>query len=566
MTRSHAYPQVDPRASGIIDSGVVSVPRSARARRALALARLRDAAVVVAGNAYVLREDLAAATTLGLDELPATDLARPLPALDTHHSEVAARRHLAAGAPLVIVREGGRAIGAVSRRSVVVAEPSVVPMAARVRSALSPGGLDALAMIGEIALARGARAYLVGGVVRDMLRVGEVSRHDVDVVVDGDGLAVARELAARRGARVVEHPRFLTASVEGVASDGIARVDIATARTERYDERGALPRVTGGGILADLRRRDFSVNAMAIELDSGRFGLLDPLGGRADLAARRLRVLHPLSFVEDPTRIFRGARYATRLGFRLDAWSLAAQRLALRLAPYPRLSGQRIAAELERIVAEPEVGAALAWLGGAGAFRLLDPRYRFTRLTATRLRRLGEALRWASAHDLDARPLELAVATVLADQASPVAAAALRRLAVTGEVLRRLERVTSASETAVRLGTRRRPSESARVLRRLHGLELAWLRLTGDAPTRKVVDWFVERGRTATPSLRGDQLVALGVPRGPAVARALERLTDARLDGAIADAAGEQAYVQMLLGQDEGAGAGQAAHPGRGEE
>src|SRR5204862_7959974 len=204
-------------------------------------------------------------------------------------------------------------------------------------------------------------------------REAPVSRRDLDLVVEGDGLAVARRLAQALGGTLREHQRFLTASVETL---GAGRIDVATARTERYETRGALPRVMPAAIEEDLRRRDFSVNAMAIELASGAWGLLDPFGGREDLARRRLRVLHPLAYVEDPTRLFRAARHGARLGLTPDRATLAAQALALRLVPYPALSGQRIVAELERILVEPRAAETLARLGRRRAFRMLDTRDR----------------------------------------------------------------------------------------------------------------------------------------------------------------------------------------------
>src|SRR5581483_8168608 len=140
---------------------------------------------------------------------------------------------------------------------------------------------------------------------------------------------------------------------------------------------------------------DFTVNAMAVELGSGAFALLDPFGGRADLARRRLTVLHPLSFVEDPTRIFRAARYAARLGFALDGWTARARALALRLAPYPALSGARLVQELARILADTRPAVALRALGAAGAYRLLDPAYRFGAPAARRVASLPGTLAWA---------------------------------------------------------------------------------------------------------------------------------------------------------------------------
>ena len=153
-------------------------------------------------------------------------------------------------------------------------------------------------------------------------------------------------------------------------------MDLVTARSERYERPGALPHVLPALIAQDLKRRDFTVNALAVELGSGAFGLLDPLGGGADVARRRLRILHPLSFVEDPTRIFRAARYAARLGFALDAWSARGQALALSLAPYPRCPRRASWPSWSAILADAEPAAALTLLARAGAFRLLEPRYR----------------------------------------------------------------------------------------------------------------------------------------------------------------------------------------------
>src|SRR5262249_59402994 len=168
---------------------------------------------------------------------------------------------------------------------------------------------------------------------------------------------------------------------------------VVTSRSERYEQPGALPRVMPAAIRADLARRDFTVNALAVELASGAFELLDVVGGVGDIARRRLRVLHPLSFVDDPTRIFRAARYAARLAFELDTWTARCQALALELGPYPALSPARLAAELERILAEPTAGRALTTLARAGAFRLLAPRHRVTRKTAACLTGLPATLR-----------------------------------------------------------------------------------------------------------------------------------------------------------------------------
>ena len=160
--------------------------------------------------------------------------------------------------------------------------------------------------------------YLVGGTVRDLL-LGEPS-FDVDIAVEGDAIALAEALAQALGGRVRTHRKFGTAAV---FYGERGRVDVVTARTESYDAPAVLPSVEHAGIHDDLFRRDFTINAMAVSLREDDLGqLVDPFGGRTDLEARRIRVLHARSFVDDPTRIFRAVRYENRLGFRMDEETL----------------------------------------------------------------------------------------------------------------------------------------------------------------------------------------------------------------------------------------------------
>jgi tRNA nucleotidyltransferase (CCA-adding enzyme) len=256
-------------------------------------------------------------------------------------------------------------------------------------------------------------------------------------------------------------------------------------------------------------------------------------------------VLHPLSFVEDPARIFRAARYAARLGFGVDAWTAQAQALALRVAPYPALSGQRLAAELELILGDRYPNIALRRLGSAGAFRLLDSRYRFTRTTAARFGTLPAGLAWVQTQGLRVAPLELAALALAADQPPDVASALLGRLGLSGEPLARLERaLNNGRDLRRRVSAARRASERARPLWDRSDVELAWLAFAGGQAARAAVQWFLAHARGLRPVLSGDEVVGLGVPRGAEVAGVLGALRDARLDGVVADRDGEAAYVQ----------------------
>ena len=534
--RAHAYPQVRLTARDLVDGVVVAAPPGISAGDALRLARRRHAAVVACGDGHALVPDLARAGALGLPEVPAAALARPLPVVEPDESEVAVRRRLAAGAPAVVV--GGRD----GPRGVVTRGPAPVPvsMRGRLEGAVDGGTHGLLATVGRVAAACGARAFAAGGLVRDAGRARASRSRDLDIVVEGDGLEVARALATALGGTVVEHRRFLTASVEAPAAGG--RIDVATARSERYEAPGALPRVLPASIAQDLHRRDFTVNAMAIELTSGTLALLDPLGGMHDLAARRLRILHPLSFVEDPTRVFRAARYAVRLGFALDPWTRRCRALALSLAPFPALSAARVATEVERLLADERPDLALAGLGRAGALRLLEPRFRWTRVTAARVAGLPAALAWTAARGVDVPALALAGLALAGDQTRTVAAGVLRGLALTGEPLARaLDALATDPPPAAPA------SAAAAALRRRPPVALAWLWLTGDAAQRARLDWFAGGQSTLEPALRGDDVIALGVPRGPQVATVLAALRDARADGVFAEREAEVEFVRAWV-------------------
>jgi tRNA nucleotidyltransferase (CCA-adding enzyme) len=200
--------------------------------------------------------------------------------------------------------------------------------------------------------------YLVGGAVRDLLM--DEPSFDVDVAVEGDGIAFGRALAAALGGRVVPHDKFGTAVV---VHDG-GRVDVATARTEFYDYPGALPAVEQASIREDLYRRDFTINALAVSLKGEDFGrLVDFFGGLRDLEAGVIRVLHNLSFIDDPTRLFRALRYENRYGFGMEAHTQGLARACVDMELVGELSSARLRDELEALLSEEEVAGTLRRLG-----------------------------------------------------------------------------------------------------------------------------------------------------------------------------------------------------------
>jgi tRNA nucleotidyltransferase (CCA-adding enzyme) len=577
----HVYPQVEPGVAALMDPRVVSCAPGAPVARALARGRAAGATVVALGPGRAARvSELARAAAWGLDRRAARAVAwRDLPSVSAGASEIEARRRLRAGAPLILVRRGSRVIGVVDREraKVMPAESSVLAQLeqaaeARPRTSVrrwgSAGAMSGppqtnnsarvwlLRVAGKIGEGLGTPAYAVGGFVRDLL-IGAVPLDldlpDVDLVVEGDGVAFARRLAEEIGGTVLVHRSFGTASIEGgrapagAALDGVAlgRVDVASARREHYPTAGALPEVEPADLLEDLCRRDFSVNALALALAPDRFGrLLDPLGGQADVRRRRLRALHPLSFVEDPTRVFRAARYASRLGFRPDAGTLAGIRLAVERRGYAALSGQRLSREIELAAAEPRARQVFERLVRWKAPSLWNMEgVSLCHLAAAE--RLG---RWAKSAGLAVDPAELSLLALTLGRPAEMVERGLDRLALAGEPRERIEAGTLAGPLARRLEARRlSPSAVGELLEGAPEAAAlaAWLR--GGARARRRIEWYLAHGRAVRPRLTGRDLLALGVPGGPRVGAALGMLRRRRLDGGAGSLAEERELVKEWL-------------------
>ncbi|RME42156.1 MAG: CBS domain-containing protein, partial [Caldilineae bacterium] len=278
----------------------------------------------------------------------------------------------------VPVVEKGKIIGVVTRTDLinlwsrgVESAPTTLNLADRLQEALPAPLLDLLREAGAEGARIGSSLYIVGGFVRDLLLRRPVL--DIDLVVEGDAIALARAMQRKYGGRIRSHKRFGTANwiIEG-AIEGIDRLDFVTARTEFYQHPTALPEVEQSSIKQDLHRRDFTINTLAIRLDPDGFGdLLDFYGGYRDLQNRLIRVLHSLSFVEDPTRILRAIRLEQRLGFHLGRRTLEHLQNALDLLP--RVSADRIFAELAYTLQEEEPEKALLRLDALGVLRTIHP-------------------------------------------------------------------------------------------------------------------------------------------------------------------------------------------------
>jgi tRNA nucleotidyltransferase (CCA-adding enzyme) len=238
-------------------------------------------------------------------------------------------------------------------------------MASLLRERLPARYVTLLKQFGQVGDMLGLNVYLVGGVVRDVLL--NQQNLDVDIVVEDQGIKVAQEMARQFGARVSSHPKFGTAKV--IFDDGL-KVDVATARMEYYESPGALPVVETSSLKRDLSRRDFTINTLAIKLNKKDYGtLIDYFGGLGDMKGKVLRVLHNLSFVEDPTRIFRAIRFEQRFGFKIGKLTLALMRNAVKINALSGVSGHRLFLELMLILKEEDPVKAIRRMA---EFKLLD--------------------------------------------------------------------------------------------------------------------------------------------------------------------------------------------------
>jgi len=363
--------------------------------------------------------------------------------------------------------------------------------------------------------------HLVGGAVRDML-LGRQPR-ELDVVVEGDVGALAARLGAAENH--LAHERFGTMTVRA----GTCRWDLAAARDETYARPGALPDVCAAPIEQDLMRRDVTINALALDLATGVVRTVEH--ALDDLDAGRLRVLHDTSFIDDPTRLWRVARYAARLGFAPERHTAALARQAVRAGALRTVSGVRIGNELRLALGEPDPIAALQSAAALGLAPWLAP----DRTLAERALELLPA--GEGHHDLLVLAASLAAPDdeLLAD---------LEFTAGERAIVRACLRTPALDDAPLR------PSELARTLR---GLPVEAVALAGARGWARPARQWLQDLRHVGLQITGADLLAAGIAEGPEVGRRLAAALDQRLDGVLAD--GRDAELQAALEDPEGTAA-----------
>ena len=459
-------------------------------------------------------------------------------------------------------------------------------------------------LIGETAAEMGHAVYVVGGFVRDLLLgrfdgADGAGSLDMDLVVEGDAIELAERMQSRCGGRIVTHARFGTAkwifdepghpiTCRDLQASGNGRnqgplpphLDFVTARTEFYTEPTALPTVEQGSIKLDLHRRDFTVNTLAVALTPDRWGdLLDFYGGLSDLRTGVVRVLHSLSFVDDPTRILRAVRYEQRFGFRIEART---QEHLLDAAPLlRRVSSARIRQELDRIFQEERPEEAVLRLDELGILQRIHPALRagpsFARRSAS-LRGIVEGGRPVEAQDgagstdyhpvrvqadqfqLDDTPIErlywgllvydlLPVENGSGDKPSSLERELSERLRLRGRTQRLMRQIRTVKTRLPQLtDPQQRPSDVVAILDRAQPAVLLLLSLVEeDSLLRERLNCYERTWRHTHSALDGRDLKQLGLRPGPEYGQILRRLRTALLDGEIEAGAPEHELAESMV-------------------
>ncbi len=517
---------------------------------ALPVADTRDQELI----GVVTRQLLDRAAALGLGHRPVSTMMQPgvpmvdaATALDELKTLFLERSHR-----FVIVAEGGRPVGLITRMELfrylferlpaagsaldhrMAAERPVTQSVTRLLREVAPEWVsDLLAVARLVAGEHNVPAYLVGGVVRDLLL--ERPNEDVDFVVEGDAIRLARDLAERLGARCHAHEPFMTAVL--TLPDGHS-VDVVSARTEFYNTPAALPEVATSLIRQDLYRRDFTINALAVALDGDRFGqLIDFFGGRRDLSHREIRVLHSLSFIDDPTRAVRAVRYARRLAFNIAPDTRHLIRTAVKEGVFNRLSGHRLRRELDQLLAEPHRTPALALLADLGLLKAICPVLSWSERIRTFMLEVEGQLAWYLVEHIGPPPppIQLFLGGLAVQSAADGPVLLAERLHLTGADGRRMARLPTSINLLRAIAVDDQPL-SKRVLEVEDAgpeallLAMAALQLK---PRRKLAEAADAAARTVLP-IGGRDLREAGIPEGPHIGRALEAARAALLDRKIA--------------------------------
>ncbi|MFP5211916.1 MAG: CBS domain-containing protein, partial [Acidobacteriota bacterium] len=403
-----------------------------------------------------------------------------------------------------------------------------------------------LRSFGELAERLNFLAYAVGGFVRDLMLRRQ--NFDIDIVVEGDGIEFAKTYAEENGIKVRCHRKFNTAVL--IFPDG-QKVDVASARFEYYQYPAALPIVEFSSLKMDLYRRDFTINTLALALNPDEFGqLIDFFNGQRDLKERTVRVLHNLSFVEDPTRIMRAIRFEQRFGFRIAKQTAMLMRNALRIGLIQKLGGRRFLHEIQLILMEDDPIPSIKRMDEFGVLAVLSPSMHFDARMEALFGRLREVISWSKLSFLEEAIDRWWV--YLLGLLSGLSREELRdtfdRLQLIHTQADRIvwtyERTGELLRTFFQL-PEHRPSDIYRALQPFSPEELLFMMgKTQSEEIRRAVSRYFHRYRHVRSEIKGRDLVAMGFSPGRIFRTILDEILDARLNGEIKDRNDELEYIR----------------------
>jgi len=415
---------------------------------------------------------------------------------------------------------------------------------------------DLLMQFGRVGDDLGYSVYAVGGFVRDLLM--RVENFDVDIVVEGDGIRLAEEFEKKSPCRIRAHKKFGTAII--LFPDGL-KVDVATARLEVYDFPAALPTVERGSIKMDLYRRDFTINTLAIQLNPKAFGeLIDFFGGVKDIKEKVVRVLHNLSFVEDPTRIFRAIRFEQRLGFQIGKHTQNLMKNAVKMGFMDRLSGGRILSELILILEEENPIPALKRMSEFNLFHLLHPHLKFDEEVENLFAQIHHVVSWFDLLFLEERYERWLIYFYgLTDFLKEGEIHEIcERLAMNGRTRRKVTEGKRQGDQSLLqifswINTDFQPkrSEIYIVLDPLPTeTKLFMMAKTTQMTTRRYISLYFTQLKDTKPLLKGSDLVQMGIKPGPSIRKTLADLLKARLDEQVMTRQDEMEYISKSHGTE----------------
>jgi tRNA nucleotidyltransferase (CCA-adding enzyme) len=395
--------------------------------------------------------------------------------------------------------------------------------------------MDLLRAAGETASAIGYSAYVVGGFVRDMFLFRPTE--DVDLVIEGDGIDFARQFAGPMDARVHYHSKFGTAVI--TFADGF-KIDVASSRLEYYQFPAALPTVEMSSIKLDLFRRDFTINTMAVCLNPEKFGtLIDFFSAQRDIKEKTIRVLHNLSFVEDPTRVFRAIRFEQRFGFTIGKMTSGLINNAVKMNFFKKLSGRRVFGEISLILEEDNPVPAIQRLAEYKLLAAVHPAIRISKSTLAALNSVREVLSWYDLLFLEKKYMKWAVYFLVlvnrCDQATTI------EICGNFELNRKYQSLftTERFEAIAALSRIRRdaPVKNSSLYEQLKPfrteLVLFIMALADRDEIKKQISHYILQLKTVRPLLKGNDLRQMGIPSGPVYSRIFREVLFARLDGLV---------------------------------